>query len=72
MTWDQIRMAHRHGLSTEKINRSAIKASLPPSITPDLSFYALRFDGMKPMVGYKSDFIFHVVYLDRAFTLYDH
>lgn len=65
-------MAPRHGLGTEKINQSSIKASKPASVTPDVSFYALRFQGKKAMVGYKSDFIFHVVYLDRDFTLYDH
>lgn len=72
MTWEQIRMADRHGLGSEKINRDSIKAGFPPHITPDITFYALRFSGLKPIVGYKSDFIFHILYIDRSFTLYDH
>lgn len=72
MTWQQIQLAPRHGLGTEKISRDAIKAGIPTHITPDISFYALRFDGKKPFVGYKSQFIFHIVYIDRAFSLYNH
>ncbi len=72
MTWEQIRLSPRHGLGSEKISQDSIKVGLPSHVTPDVTFYALRFDGMKPMVGYKSDFIFHIVYLDRDFTLYNH
>lgn len=72
MTWEQIQFAPKHGLGTEKISQDSIKCGKPLHITPDVTFYALRFDGKKPMVGYKSDFIFHLVYLDRDFTLYNH
>lgn len=72
MTWEQIRLSPKHGLGTEKIAQDSIRASKPVHVTPDVTFYALRFDGKKPMVGYKSDFIFHIVYLDRSFKLYKH
>jgi hypothetical protein len=73
MTWQQIRQAHRHGLGSEKIAQSALRVGIPVSITPDVTFYALRFDGMKPMVGYITEgFIFHIVYLDRGFKVYRH
>lgn len=72
MTWEQIRMADKHGLGTEKINRDSIKAGIPSHVTGDITFYALRFSGKKPIVGYKSDFIFHILYIDRNFALYDH
>lgn len=72
MTWEQIQFAPKHGLGTEKIRQESIKAGKPSHITPDVTFYALRFDGKKAMVGYKSDFIFHLVYVDRNYTLYDH
>jgi len=72
MTWEQIKFAPRHGAGTEKIAQDSIKAPKPVHVTKDVIFYALRFDGMKPMVGYKSDFIFHLVYIDRDFTLYRH
>ncbi len=72
MTWEQIRQAQRHGLGQEIIPQDSIRAGKPPHVTPEVNFYALRFDGLKPFVGYKKDFIFHIVYIDRAFTLYDH
>lgn len=72
MTWEQIRLSDRHGLGTEKISQHSIRTGIPNHITPDVTFYALRFSGKKPIVGYKSDFIFHILYIDRDFTLYDH
>ena len=72
MSWKDIQLAPRHGCGSEKISRSNIKSGIPNHITPEVDFYALRFDGKKAFVGYKSGFIFHVVYLDRVFNLYNH
>lgn len=72
MTWAQIRNAPRHGLGTEKIDRGSLRARVPDGITEDVVFLAIRFHGMAPMVGYRSGQTFHVVWLDRAFTLYPH
>lgn len=72
LTWNQIRNAPRHGSGSEKIARGAIRAAIPPSVKEDASLLALRFDGMKPMVGYKDGRVFHILWLDRDFTLYDH
>lgn len=72
LTWKEIRNAPRHGLGTEKINRSAIKAPIPEAITEDVEFLALRFSGKKAMVGFRNNDVFHVVWLDRDFSLYDH
>ena len=73
MTWEQVQMAPKEGFGTEKISQNAITgAAIPNHLTKDEIFYALRFDGKKPMVGYKTAFVFHVVYLDRDFTLYNH
>ncbi len=72
MTWQNIQLAPKHGLGSEKIARTSIKAAIPGHITPEVNFLALRFDGMKPLVGYRSGFILHIIYLDRDFTLYDH
>jgi hypothetical protein len=72
LTWQQIKNAHRHGLGTEKIGRSSIRAPIPGDITEDVDFLAVRFHGKAPMVGFRSNQVFHVVWLDRAFTLYDH
>jgi hypothetical protein len=72
MSWLEIRNAPRHGSGTEKISRTSLNVAVPESITEDVQFLALRFSGMKPMVGYRSNEIFHVVWLDPAFKLYDH
>jgi hypothetical protein len=72
MTWMELRGAHRHGLGSEKIDRAAIKRPIPPHITEDVAFLAFRFSGMKPMVGYRMQGMFHVVWFDRDFTLYNH
>jgi hypothetical protein len=72
MTWNEIRSAHRHGLGGEKISRDAIKRPIPEHVTDDVTFIAFRFSGKKPMVGYRMKEMFHIVWLDRDFTLYDH
>lgn len=72
-TWNEIINSNRHGGGCEKIKREAIKSSLPQQITEDVKFFlAIRFDGLKPMVGYREGVIFHILWLDRDFTLYDH
>jgi len=74
-TWKDIQFADKHSFGTEKIKQTSIKAGIPTHLAKDVDFYAFRFDGKKPMVGFrnaKAFFVFHVVYLDRDFTLYDH
>ena len=72
MTWAEIRAAPRHGSGTEKIARNEIKAPIPSHVTEDVDFLALRFSGKKAMVGYRDGILFHVLWLDREFRLYDH
>lgn len=73
LTWQDIEYSPRHGMGTEKIQRSAIKLDLPKEITDDVvHFLAFRFNGRKPFVGFRDRFIFHVLYIDSDYTLYDH
>lgn len=73
LSWKEIRQAPRHGLGTEKIARSSIKAAIPPFITDEITdFLAFRYHGKRPMVGYRLRDVFFVLWLDRDFTLYDH
>lgn len=73
LTWTQIQNAQRHGFGSEKIERSAIKgAAIPASVTEDVTFLALRYNGKAPMVGYRDGRTFHVLYLDHTFNLYNH
>jgi hypothetical protein len=72
MTWTDIKMADRHGCGSEKINPKSLKIPIPTHLSIDVSFYALRFMGFKAFVGYRTDFIFHILYIDTKFKLYNH
>lgn len=73
MTWHQIWSADRHGLGAEKIVRNSIQAPIPRHITEDIEYFiALRFSGKAPMVGYRINDVFRIIWLDRDFTLYKH
>ena len=44
-----------------------------PHLTEDVQrLIAFRFAGNAPMVGYRVQAIFYILWLDRDFTLYDH
>lgn len=68
-TWRELKQAPKHGIGFEKI--SNFKVAIPKNLENE-TFIAFRFDGKKPMVGYRCKQIFNIVYLDRNFTLYDH
>jgi hypothetical protein len=72
LTWNEIISSPRHGCGYEKIARNAIRESIPSHIQDDVNLMAFRFCANAPMVGYREENIFHVVWLDRAFTLYNH
>lgn len=73
LTWQQIAQAPRGGQGSEIISRDAIgEKQIPSVITEDTNILAFRFAGKAPMVGYRSEEVFHIVWLDRAFDLYDH
>jgi hypothetical protein len=73
ITWKELEYASRKGLGAEKIQITSIKPSIPASFTDDVNhLLAFRFDGKKPFVGFRNKFVFHVFYIDRSFTLYNH
>jgi len=72
LTWYQLKTAPRHGMGKENISRSSIRAGIPRHVTEDTVFWAFRFAGKAPMVGYHSRGVFYVLWLDRVFTLYPH
>lgn len=72
MTWGEINQSGRHGLGTEIIGKGQINAPLPAIVTDDVNLLAFRYNGKRPMVGYRDSRIFHVLYLDHDFTLYPH
>lgn len=73
VTWNQVQQMDRHALGYEKISVSSIKIAVPKFITEEQdSLIAFRFNGLKPMVGYRSKNIFYVLWFDHNFTVYDH
>lgn len=73
MTWPEIQTAPKHGVGSEKIERDSIIPPIPLDLTEDVKhLLALRFDGKKPIVGYRNKFIFHILYIDRSFEVYNH
>lgn len=73
LPWSQINSSSRDGLGCEKISKTAIKAAIPSNIKPDTEYFnAFRFNGKAPMVGYRDEKVFYIIWLDRDFTLYDH
>lgn len=73
MIWNEIQLAPRHGLGSEKIAVNCIRPGLPAILTADVKhLLALRFLGKAPFVGWRNKFVFHVLYIDRAFELYKH
>jgi hypothetical protein len=73
MTWREIWAADKHGLGAEKISRDSINSSMPSHITEDIEYFiALRFCGKAPMVGYRLNDVYRIIWLDRDFSLYHH
>lgn len=72
LTWQQLKAAPRHGLGYEKIERHSLQVPVPISVPEDATIIAFRFSGKKPMVGYRDKNTFHVLWLDRNFSVYKH
>jgi len=72
LEWGEIEQAPRHGLGKENINHGAIRRSLPSVVTQDIKLWALRFSGLKPMIGFRSGTVFHLLWIDHNFSVYPH
>jgi len=73
MSWNDIIQADRHKLGREKIETKTLKRPIPRHLTDDVTFIALRYSGMKPMVGYQTGATFHAIWFDRDMkSIYSH
>jgi hypothetical protein len=73
MSWQDIQLTNKHGFGSEKIRRESIKPAIPQQISDDVTFFlALRYNGKKPIVGFRNGSIFHLVYIDYNFSVYNH
>ncbi|MCG7963751.1 MAG: hypothetical protein N0E54_13710 [Candidatus Thiodiazotropha taylori] len=72
LLWRDIKRSGRHHLGYEKINRDSLKKPVPENVPEDANVIAFRFCDKAPMVGYRDKATFHVIWLDRDFSLYNH
>lgn len=73
LTWLQIKGSQRHGQGCEEIPQKQIAGSkLPGIIKPDTTLLAFRCIGTAPMVGFRDGQTFHIVWIDRDYSLYRH
>jgi hypothetical protein len=73
LSWKQIREAGSFGLGAEQIPRYRIKRPIPPGVTEDVDkFASLHFNGKKRFVGYRVGQIFHILWVDHSFEVYNH
>lgn len=76
-SWDDIMLAPRHGIGSEKIAIKSIIPSMPYNVPDDILYYndfflALRYNGKKSIVGVRKGSIFYILYIDYNFTVYPH
>ena len=72
MEWAQVMNAPRHGAGGETIAKNSLSVAFPRGITDDVTLWALRFNGKKPMVGWRNGDVFHLLWLDHNFSVYNH
>lgn len=72
MTWHQIQFAGKENRGSEKFDINSLKAPLPANITEEVSLLGIKFSGNKRMIGYRTGFIFHVVFINHNHKLYKH
>jgi len=73
LTWQQIAQSHKKGQGYEILSRDTITGdAIPDFITEDTNIISFRFCSKAPMVGFRDAEVFYLVWLDRAFNLYDH
>ena len=73
LKWAELRLAPRHGLGYEKIEKKAFNFVLPYDIPVDRSIIAFRFCGKAPMLGYRSAYgTFYIIAFDSKFIAYKH
>jgi hypothetical protein len=72
LMWNEIQLAPKHGIDSEKISRDAIKPAIPQIATHDVTFLALRYHGKNPMIGFRNGTVFHILWIDHDFSVYNH
>ncbi|MDZ4767566.1 MAG: hypothetical protein SGJ24_00420 [Chloroflexota bacterium] len=71
-TWQDMANAPRTGAGYEKLPRAQIKAAVPKNVTEEVDFIVFRTGNGGHVVGFRVDLLFHIVWIDFKFKLYDH
>ena len=71
-TWQQLTQNNKHGTGFEKIASDALLVAIPRSLTEDCTFIAFRFSDKKPMIGFRRNEVFYIVWIDPTFQVYKH
>jgi len=72
MTWTQIKLSDRQGMSFEIIAASSMKVPLPAVIPRD-GIRSTYFNGKNcRLVGFREGQVFHIVWIDRDLSTYRH
>lgn len=72
-SWQELQLAPRHGIGCEKIARTSIRPGIPQSIPEHIDFFlAFRYNGRKAVIGWRDTFVFHLLFVDRNFSVYTH
>jgi hypothetical protein len=73
MTWQDIKLAPRHGHGTENIPAKRIKRRIPTEFVKQTNFMVLRYDGNLPMVGVRDRDVFQVIWIKANYDdVYNH
>lgn len=72
-TWVEIEANHIKGFHKIK-NKDSIRVARPEPdpMPPDLPIIAFDYHNTQTMVGYRRECVFHIIWFDRDFSLYDH
>jgi hypothetical protein len=70
--WNEIIAKGVHGYEKIINKKSVNRGNLPSCITEDTPIIGFHFHKKKPMVGFRRECIFHIVWFDPKFTLYKH
>lgn len=73
MTWNEIMMAHKHGLGSETLPAKSIIPDLLEWMDSSEKLLVLRHEGRLPQVGIRIGDTFEVIWIEPEFnTLYSH
>ena len=72
MTWQEIFQNDRHKTGQEKIPVKSIKEQVPPCVKADTNLIAIRYKGKAPMIGYRENEVFYILWIDYDYKVYKH